>query len=65
MVASSAQATLIHDTPLISPPGYYNGSDNPNEGFTVNLQDGIGLVLAFSTARQARRFTRRRQQRYQ
>lgn len=45
VVASSAQATLIHDTPLISPPGYYNGSGNPNEGFTVNLQDGIELGL--------------------
>jgi hypothetical protein len=41
--ASSAQAAVVYDTSLIAPPGYYNGSGNPNEGFTVNLDNGIEL----------------------
>jgi hypothetical protein len=43
-ISSAAQATLVYDTSLAS-PGFYNGSGNPNEGFTVNTVNGIELGL--------------------
>jgi hypothetical protein len=43
-ISSAAQATLVYDTSLAS-PGFYNGSGNPNEGFTVNTVGGIELGL--------------------
>jgi len=44
-IASAAQAAVVYDTSLADPPGFYNGSGNPNEGFTVNTVGGIELGL--------------------
>ena len=43
-ISSAANAALVYDTSLAS-PGFYNGTGNPNEGFTVNTQGGIELGL--------------------
>lgn len=45
-VAGIAHATTVFDTSLVDPPGFYNGSGNPNAGFTVNTINGIELGLA-------------------
>ena len=42
---SAAHAAVVYDTSLADPPGFYNGSGNPNEGFTVNTAGGIELGL--------------------
>lgn len=50
-VATSAQAVVVYDTSLADPPGFYNGSGNPNEGFTVNtlgtIEVGLGVNYRF------------------
>ena len=43
-VVSAAHAAVVYDTSLAS-PGFYNGTGNPNEGFTVNTAGGIELGL--------------------
>lgn len=43
-ISGAAQAAAVYDTSLAS-PGFYNGTGNPNEGFTVNTQGGIELGL--------------------
>lgn len=45
LISGTAQAAVVYDTSLADPPGFYNGTDNPNQGFTVNTQDGIELGL--------------------
>jgi hypothetical protein len=38
--------TLVFDTPLTAPPGFYNGTGNQNAGFTtLTTDDGIELGL--------------------
>lgn len=44
-ISGAAQAAVVYDTSLADPPGFYNGSGNPNEGFTVNTQAGIEVGL--------------------
>jgi hypothetical protein len=51
-VLNSASAdSLTYNTALVDPPGFYNGTDNPNAGFTVdtigNLELGLGVNLRF------------------
>jgi hypothetical protein len=43
-IVSAAHAAVVYDTSLAS-PGFYNGTGNPNEGFTVNTVGGIELGL--------------------
>ena len=43
-VMSAAHAATLYDSPLAA-PGVYNGSGNPNEGFTVDTENGIELGL--------------------
>ena len=49
LAASGAYASTMYDTSLADPPGYYNGSGNPNEGFTVTTegQTEIGLGVQY------------------
>jgi hypothetical protein len=44
-IAGTAQAAVVYDTSLSDPPGFYNGSGNPNEGFTVNTLGAIEIGL--------------------
>lgn len=43
--------TISYDASLASPPGFYNGTGNPNSGFTVdtagNLELGLGANVRF------------------
>ena len=45
--SGTAQASIVTNTPLGS-PGYYNGTGNPNEGYTVdtegNTEIGLGVL---------------------
>jgi hypothetical protein len=43
-VASAAAITLF-DANLVTPPGWYDGTGNPNGGFTVTVDNGIELGL--------------------
>ncbi len=48
--ATVAPAGIIYDTNLVSPngssaPGWYNGTGNPNGGFTVDSENGIEIGL--------------------
>jgi hypothetical protein len=43
-VATAASASTVFDSPLAS-PGFYNGSGNPNEGFTITNADGAEIAL--------------------
>ena len=44
-IASTAHAGTILNTPLVDPPGFYNGSGNPNTNFTVNETAGVELGI--------------------
>ena len=44
-IASAAHAATTFNTSLVDPPGFYNGTGNPNEGFTVNEHDGVELGI--------------------
>ena len=51
-LASVSHAAVVYDTTLVDPPGFYNGSGNPNAGFTVNttsagIELGLGVNLRF------------------
>lgn len=39
-------AATIYDTSLVDPPGYYNGTGNPNVNFTVGTGGGVELGLS-------------------
>ena len=43
-LSGAVHATVVYDTSLAS-PGFYNGTGNPNEGFTVNTLGSIELGL--------------------
>ena len=43
-ITTAAHATTTFNAALAS-PGFYNGSGNPNAGFTVNTENGIELGL--------------------
>jgi hypothetical protein len=51
LLVQSAKSTTVFDTNLVSPntnpstPGWYNGTGNPNGGFTVDNENGIELGL--------------------
>jgi hypothetical protein len=50
MFAQDAKANVTFDASLLSPnasnaPGWYNGTGNPNGGFTVDSENGIELGL--------------------
>ena len=40
-----AHAGTVYDAALADPPGFYNGSGNPNAGFVVETSNGIELGL--------------------
>ncbi len=44
-IASTAHAATTFNTSLVDPPGFYNGSGNPNTNFTVNETAGVELGL--------------------
>lgn len=47
LASSRANATVVDDTSLVSPPGVYYGSGNSglNQGWTVSTQNGVELGL--------------------
>src|SRR3977135_357421 len=50
MLVPSAQGSVVFNTSL-APPGFYNGSGNPNTNFTVdtegNLELGLSVIIRF------------------
>jgi hypothetical protein len=44
-IVGVAQAATVYDTSLVDPPGFYNGTGQPNTGFTVNSDSGAELGL--------------------
>jgi hypothetical protein len=44
-IASTAHAATTFNTSLVDPPGFYNGSGNPNTNFTVNETAGVELGI--------------------
>jgi hypothetical protein len=42
---ASAAAITIFDANLVTPPGWYDGTGNPNGGFTVTVNNGVELGL--------------------
>ena len=48
-VAGTAQAGVINDTSLASPPGVYFGTGNSNSGFTVSTTGSVELGLSAIT----------------
>jgi hypothetical protein len=45
-LSGTANAAITYDTSLVSPPGVYFGTGNPNNGFTVDIENGVELGLA-------------------
>src|SRR5579864_834862 len=45
VAASSAQATTSFDQSLSSPGGWFDGTGNPNGGFTLGTNDGFTIAL--------------------
>jgi hypothetical protein len=48
MLIPSAQASVVFDTSL-APPGFYNGTGNPNTNFTVDTEGNLELGLSIIT----------------